>query len=105
MASANPVDEAKELQQLLVDYAKQETVEPLKTLGGYLGWGLGGAFFMFLGVMFLGLTTLRFMQTEASDVLGTDWASLLPYVGALVVLFLLIGVLILAFRRAQKAIS
>ena len=64
MAKANPIDEAKELQQMLVTYAKQETVEPLKTLGGYLGLGLAGAVCMFLGIMFTGFGTLRFFQTE-----------------------------------------
>ena len=31
--ATSPIDEGKELQQMPVTYAKQETVEPLKTLG------------------------------------------------------------------------
>ena len=50
MARPNPVEGAQEMQRLLVDYAKQETVEPLKTLGRYLGLGIAGALVMFVDV-------------------------------------------------------
>ena len=43
VAKPNPFAEAQDLKTLLVDYAKQETVEPLKSLGNYLKWGISGA--------------------------------------------------------------
>ncbi len=105
MANANPLDEAKELQQMLVTYAKQETVEPLKTLGRYLGLGIAGAIFMFLGMMFVGLGTLRFLQTEIDSFSGGSWASLAPYGITLLVLGLMVAVLVLALNRAKEAVS
>lgn len=105
MAKANPIDEAKELQQMLVSYAKQETIEPLKTLRGYLLWGIGGSIFMFLGVMFVGFGTLRLLQSNVDEFEGGSYGSLFPYLGALGVLILMIILLFLAFTRAKKALS
>lgn len=105
MANANPLDEAKELQEMLVTYAKQETVEPLKTLGRYLGLGLAGSVFMFLGMFFVGLGTLRFLQTEVDSFSGGSWGSLAPYGITLVLLGLMVALLVLAFNRAKEAVS
>jgi len=105
VAKANPLDEAKELQQMLVTYAKQETVEPLKTLGGYLGLGIAGAVFMFLGIMFTGFGTLRFFQTRIDTFEGSGWGSLAPYGITLAVLGLMIGLLVASLLRAKKAVS
>lgn len=105
MAKANPLDEAKELQQMLVTYAKQETVEPLKTLGSYLGLGIAGAIFMFLGIMFTGFGTLRFFQTQVDSFSGGSWGSLAPYGITLAVLALMVGLLVASLVRAKKAVS
>ena len=51
-----------ELKDLVVAYAKQETVEPLKTLGRYLGYGLAGAICLGLGLSLLLLALLRGLQ-------------------------------------------
>lgn len=51
-----------ELWDLLQTYAKQQTVDPLKTLGRYLGWGIGGAISLGLGVFFVALAGLRGLQ-------------------------------------------
>lgn len=90
---------------MLVTYAKQETVEPLKTLGGYLGKGIVGSIFMFLGIMFTGFGTLRFFQTEVSAFEGGSWGSLAPYGITLAVLALMVVLLVLSLLRAQKAVS
>ena len=63
VANQTPIEGAQEMQQMLVNYAKQETLEPLKQLGRYLGLGLAGSLFMFLGVFFVGLATLRLLQS------------------------------------------
>ena len=90
---------------MLVTYAKQETVEPLKTLGGYLGKGIAGAILMFLGIMFLGFGTLRFFQTEVDSFGGGGWGSLAPYGITLGVLLVMIILLVLSLMRAKKAVS
>jgi len=57
-----PAEQAYELKDLVVDYAKQETVQPLKNLGRYFGYGLAGAASLGAGVIFLLLALLRGLQ-------------------------------------------
>lgn len=47
-------------------YAKQETVEPLKRAGKYVGSGAAGGLLTGLGVSLLLLGLLRFVQSEWS---------------------------------------
>ena len=101
--ATSPIDEAKELQQMLVTYAKQETVEPLKTLGKYIGVGLAGAMLIGLGGIFLGLGALRLAQAEVSD--SSSWGSVGTYAIGLAVLVLLMGILGLLMKRAIKKVN
>lgn len=104
MAKTNPFDGAQEIQQLLVAYAKQETVEPFKHLGRYLGFGLGGSLLVFLGAFFVGLGALRLSQTfDVFD--GGSWASTLPYVIAIAVLVLALISIYVALDRAKKKLQ
>jgi hypothetical protein len=88
----------RELGDLLKAYAQQETVEPLRGLGRYLGFGLGGAAMIVLGLVFLALSLLRVLQTKTGDVF-TDWRSALPY---LIVAILAGAVAALAASRINK---
>lgn len=105
----NPIEDAQEVQQMLVAYAKQETVGPLRTLGRYLGFGIGGSIAMFVGVFFLSLASLRFFQTV--DVFSTaegetvGWMSTLPYVITLGVLITVIGLIYLTLSRATRGVT
>lgn len=103
MARPNPVEGAQEIQRLLVDYAKQETVEPLKTLGRYLKFGIPGALFMFMGVFFIGLATLRLFQS-LDPFEGGSWMSTLPYLITIVVLVAAIGLLYRSMTRATRKV-
>jgi hypothetical protein len=78
-------DVVQDLWELLKAYAQQETIDPLKGLGRYLGFGIGGAALLSLGVFFLAFSALRALQTQTGDVF-TGWRSALPY------LIVLIGV-------------
>lgn len=71
-------DVVQELWELLKSYAQQETIDPLRGLGRYLGFGLAGAFLLVLGVVFLSLSALRVLQTKTGDVFE-GWRSALPY--------------------------
>lgn len=103
MSKTNPLEGAQEMQQLLVSYAKQETVEPLKQLGRYLGLGIAGSLLMFLGVFFGGLATLRLMQSiEVFS--GSSWASTLPYLVSVAVLLLAIVLIYMSLSRAKKKV-
>ncbi len=105
MAKQNPLDEAKELQTMLVDYAKQETVDPLKALGRYLSSGLAGAVLIFMGVMFVGLGVLRVLQSQTGDAFeGLGFLSLVPYIGSIVTMTLIVLVILLAMSKATKAV-
>lgn len=88
----------QELWQLLKGYARQETVDPLRNLGRYLGYGLGGMALLTLGVFLLALSGLRALQTQTGDVFA-GWRSAFPY---LIVLVVLMGVAALAARRIGR---
>lgn len=88
MAKADSLgSEARELVDLVVGYAKQETVDPIKGLGKTVGFGIAGALLIAIGAVFLGLAALRALQTE-TDVFedGLSWAAYL-----VVTLLLLVG--------------
>jgi len=74
----------RELVDMTVAYAKQETLQPLKQLGGYVVKGVAGAALASLGVIFLLVGTLRVLQVEGGTYLdgGLSWV---PYLVALLV--------------------
>ena len=59
--------EAQELFQLVIGYAKQETLDPVKNLGRFVGFGMAGALLGSLGAVLLLLGALRLLQTETGD--------------------------------------
>jgi len=87
-----------ELWALVVTYAKQETVVPLKNLGRYLGFGIGGAILIAAGVGLISVGVLRGMQAlldaEAGGSHADDWVSAMPY---LITFAFLILVAVLTF--------
>ncbi|MEM7322821.1 MAG: hypothetical protein AAF531_07030 [Actinomycetota bacterium] len=103
MARPNPLEGAQEIQEMLVSYAKQETLAPLKQLGRYLGFGLAGSLFVFLGVFFAGLATLRLLQTfEVFG--GASWASLAPYGASVGVLIIALILIFMSLNRARRKV-
>jgi hypothetical protein len=85
----------QELLELLRDYARQETFDPLKRLGLYLAWGIGGALLLAVGIFFVALGGLRALQTQTGTTFtgGLSW---LPYF--IIAVALLVVVAISAFR-------
>jgi hypothetical protein len=79
-----------ELKDMTVSYAKQETIEPLKDIGRFVGFGVGGSFLLGLGLCMLGLAGLRALQTETGDTFEGNW-SWAPYLIATVALLVLAG--------------
>ncbi len=73
-----------ELLTLVVAYAKQETLAPIKNLGRYVAWGVAGAILLAAGGAMLTLTAVRVIQTETGNHLrgNLTWV---PYLGGLVV--------------------
>ena len=68
-----------ELWELVVAYLKQETVEPLKGIGKFLGWGIPGAVLSALGLAVLLLAALRVLQTKTGSTFSGNLTEL-PYV-------------------------
>ncbi|CAN5785123.1 hypothetical protein BH10ACT1_BH10ACT1_09980 [soil metagenome] len=86
-----------DLWQLVKDYAKQETIDPLKSIGRFLGFGVPGGLLVGLGVLFAALAILRGLQTETGEHL-TGSLTWVPYSVALVVSA---GVVALAVRAIK----
>jgi hypothetical protein len=106
VAKPSPLEGAQEIQQMLVAYAKQETVEPLKSLASYLAFGIAGSLLVFMGGLFLGVGVLRMVQSETGDTFsGGSFMSVLPYVIALAALLLVIAFILLLMNRARKRIN
>jgi hypothetical protein len=98
-----PADHVTELRDMVVGYAKQETLEPLTVLGRYVAWGAGGSLLVGTGCAFLLLGLLRGLQTihffnEPGEPHGGTW-SFVPYVITLLVA--LVMILIAAWRAKQ----
>lgn len=99
-----------ELKSLVVAYAKQETVDPLKSLGRSMGYGLAGSVLLGTGWFLLLLALLRGLQqieffNDPGAVNGGTW-SWLPYlitaVAGLVVMLLFLWRLMAFIRRSNE---
>lgn len=91
---------ASELWELSVAYAKQETIDPLRGLGRFLGYGFGGAILFSLGSILLLLAGLRALQTETGSTF-TGNLSWIPYVIIVVAACLLIGLVVQRIVRRK----
>ena len=79
MASTDSLtSEARELVDLVVGYAKQETVDPLKRLGKTVAFGVAGAALVGMGGVFLSMAALRAMEDE-TDFFYEHNLTWLPY--------------------------
>jgi hypothetical protein len=56
------------------DYAKQETVGPLRGAGRWLGFGVAAALSIGIGLVFVLLGILRLLQTEWPETFDGAWA-------------------------------
>ena len=86
--------------ELLVAYAKQETVEPLRGLGRWIGFGAGGSVLIATGISLLLLSALRALQTETGTTFTGNW-SWAPYVIVLAGALLVGGLSIWAIKSKK----
>ena len=91
-----------ELWELTLSYAKQETVEPMKGLGRFIGWGVAGSLLTSIGALLLTLAGLRVLQTHSDDHLSVN-LSWIPYAVALVSLSLLILGIVRLITKEPKS--
>ena len=85
-----------ELKLMVTDYAKQQTVEPLKNLGQWAAFGVAGAVMLTIGAFLTGLGVLRLFQKL--DWTDGNW-SFAPY---MIVFALLLVVAGMCFRAMTK---
>jgi len=84
--------------QLVVDYAKQETLGPIKGLGRFVAFGVAGSAALALGSVFLLLAVLRALQSET----GTTFTGHLSWLPYLITAVLALAVLGLAVWRITQ---
>jgi hypothetical protein len=109
VAKANASDKSlptlvSELWDMVVAYAKQETVDPLKSLKTFIQWGLLGSVLLAVGFGLLALGGLRALQAETRPHWTGNW-SWVPYALTLAVSIVVAGLLgwrINADRRRAK---
>ena len=96
---------AVELKDMVVSYAKQETVEPLHGLLRFLQFGIPGSILLASGLLLMVLGLLRALQTET----GTWFAgnlTVIPYLITVAFCGLVIGLAARAIgapsRRAKE---
>lgn len=79
-------------------YAKQETLDPLKNAGRFLGFGAIGALLLGIGLSLISLGLLRLVQTEFDNLARGGW-SFIPYVIVLVACVIVIGLAVLRIKK------
>ncbi|HSL57735.1 MAG TPA: hypothetical protein VK866_07830 [Acidimicrobiales bacterium] len=92
----------QDIWELLVAYARQETIGPLKGIGRYVGFGVGGALLVAIGTVLLALAGLRALQTETGSTF-TGNLSWIPYLIVLLGLSLVIGAAVSAINRKGRS--
>lgn len=85
---------------LVKDYAKQETLGPIKGAGRWLAVGAAGAVLLGTGCVFLVLGVLRMVQNEFGKTFRGSWMTMLPYLFAFVASLAVMGVA--AWRISKK---
>ena len=93
-------DTAVELKDLVLGYAKQETIDPLRALGRFVAFGIAGAVLLALGTVLGALAVVRAIQTETTPHLTGDW-SWVPYTGGVLFALVVAGAAVSRIGKAQ----
>ena len=89
---------ASDTLQLVVDYVKQETLDPLKGLGRFMVFGVAGSVALSVGLVILAVAFLRLLQGETGSTFTGNW-SWAPYLICTVVV---LGVAALAVKAVTR---
>jgi hypothetical protein len=87
--------------RLVVDYIKQETLDPLKGLGRYVLFGVVGAVALAIGLVILAVALLRLLQGETDGTFDGNW-SWAPYLICTVVVLAAAAAAIFAVVRGAS---
>jgi hypothetical protein len=86
--------------QLVIDYVKQETLDPLKGLGRFVLFGVAGSVALAVGLVILSVAFLRLLQAETGSTFTGDW-SWAPYLICAVVVVAVAALAVRAVTRGQ----
>ncbi len=86
--------------QLVIDYVKQETLDPLKGLGRYMLFGVAGSVALAIGLVVLAVGFLRLLQGETGTTFAGNW-SWVPYVICTVAVVMVAAAAVWAISRGQ----
>jgi len=89
-SSADSPESLSDTLQLVKDYARQETLGPLRGWARYVGYGVTAAVVLGIGLIVLALGVLRLLQTETTAFSGPN-TSIVAYVITLAVCVVVIG--------------
>ena len=87
-----------ELFDLVVAYARQETIEPLRGVGKWIVRGLVSMFLVSLGVVLVSLGLLRAVQDLSGSTFDGAW-SFVPYVFGVMFSVVIVAVAITQIRK------
>jgi hypothetical protein len=99
---SSPQKSLGEIFELTKAYAKQETVDPIKGLGKFVGFGLGAAVFGALSIGLLIIGVLRVLQTETGAHL-TGSLTWVPYLVTLSITVIVVAIAASAIARKKGA--
>jgi len=93
-------DQGTELTRMVVDYIKQETLDPLKGLGRFVAAGVAGSVALSVGLVILSVGLLRVLQGETGSTF-TGNLSWIPYLICAVVVVAVAAVALLSIRKGE----
>ncbi len=87
--------------RLVIDYVKQETLDPLKGLGRFMLFGVAGSVALAIGLVILSVAFLRFLQAETGSTFAGNlsWA---PYLICTAAVVVVAGIAVKAVSRGQR---
>jgi hypothetical protein len=89
---------ANETLRLVIDYVKQETLDPLKGLGRFMVFGVAGSVALAVGLVILAVAFLRLLQGETGSTFTGNW-SWAPYLICTVAVVAVAAVAVKAITR------
>jgi hypothetical protein len=86
--------------QLVIDYVKQETLDPLKGLGRFIAFGVLGSVLLAIGLVVLAVALLRVLQGETDGAFDGN-LSWIPYLICTVVVVAVAAVAVLMIQQGD----
>jgi hypothetical protein len=93
---AQITDELNDIWRLVVGYAKQETISPLRGVANFMRFGFAGMVCFAIGSAFASLAILRGLQYETT--LDGNW-SFVPYLVSIVGCLIVLGLAVRSVSR------